>query len=50
MEMVRHELNTHLTKEERRLPVVQRAIRNAVYLVRIYDFDNYEIIGKMDLN
>jgi hypothetical protein len=48
--MVRHELNTHLTKEERKKRIVRRCIRNAMYTVINHGFDNYEIIDKIDLN
>lgn len=48
--MVRHELNTHLTKEERSKRIIRRCIRNAMYTVINHGFDNYEIIDKIDLD
>ncbi len=50
MAMIRHELNTNLTKEERKMPIVVRCIRNAMYTVRNYGFDNYEVLDKIDLD
>lgn len=47
--MVRHELNTHLSKEERKKFILQKPIRNYLYTVENHGFDNYRIIEKMPL-
>lgn len=48
--MVMHELNTHLTEEERRQNVIMRPIRNHVYTVENNGFDNYRIIGRVEID
>jgi len=45
-EMVRHELNTWIDKNPVRPGIISKAIRNHVYNVMIYDFNEYEILGK----
>lgn len=48
--MVVHELNTNLTKEEiQRKGVVNKAIRNHVYTVKIDDYGYYRVLGKQKL-
>lgn len=47
--MVERELNTHLTKAQRKKFIVRKAIRNHLYTVENYGFDNYRIIDKMEL-
>lgn len=43
---VMSELNTNLSKEQRRQSVVSKAIGNYVYIVENNGFNNYRIIGK----
>ncbi len=50
MAMIRHELNTNLIKEERKMSIVVRCIKDGMYAVRNYGFDNYEVLDKIDLN
>ena len=44
--MVMSELNTNLTAEEREKGVVSKAIRNHVYTVENYGYNDYRVIGK----
>lgn len=46
---VMSELNTHLTDNERKQPVVMKCIGDYMYTVLNCGFDNYKIIGKMKL-
>lgn len=43
-EAVHHELNTHLTKEERSKGIVKKNLFGAIYTVEIYGFDEYNIL------
>ena len=45
-EMVRHELNTWIDKNPVKPGVITKPIRNNVYIVKVNDFDDYEIIGR----
>lgn len=42
-EAVHHELNTHLTKEERAKGIVEKNLFGAIYTVEIWGFDEYNI-------
>ena len=48
--MVESNLNTHLTKEQRKKFIIKKAIRNFLYTVENYGFDNYNIIDKVELD
>lgn len=48
--MVMHELNTHLTPEEREQNVIIRPIRNHVYTVENNGFNNYRVIGRVKID
>lgn len=45
-EHIRHELNTHLRKDEFEAGKTVRCIGDHRYWIRIYEFDNYSIIKK----
>ena len=45
-EHIRSELNTNLTKQERKRRVIKRPIGNFFYVVKNNGFDNYEFIGR----
>ena len=45
-EHIRSELNTNLTKQERKRKVIKRPIGNFFYVVKNNGFDNYEFIGR----
>lgn len=47
---VMSELNTNLTKEQLKQPVVLKAIGNYIYTVEINGFDDYRIIGKREID
>lgn len=47
---VMSELNTHLTKEERKKAIVQRAIGDYNYIIENNGFDNYRVIAKIKLD
>ena len=47
---VMSELNTHLTDEEQKKPAIRRAIRNHVYIIENNGFDDYRIIGKINID
>lgn len=48
--MVESNLNTHLTKEQRKKFIIKKAIRNCLYTIENYGFDNYNIIDKVELD
>ena len=43
---VMHELNTNLTKEQRKKKYITKSIGAYIYQVEIYGFDNYRITNK----
>jgi len=47
---VMHELNTNLTKEQRKEKQITRAIRNSVYTIENNSFNEYRIIDKYELD
>ena len=48
--MVMHELNTHLSKEDREKQVITKPIGNFIYMVENNGFDNYRIIGRNSID
>lgn len=46
---VKSEINTHMSDEQRKMPVVSKAIGNYVYTFENYGFDDYRIIGKVPI-
>ena len=47
---VMSELNTHLTKAERKKAIVQRAIGDYNYIIENNGFDSYRVIAKIKLD
>ena len=45
-----HELNTNLTKDERKMKKITKAIGNHLYTVENHGFNNYKITKKENLN
>lgn len=45
-DMVRHELNTWIDKNPVKQGIISKPIRNNVYIVKVNDFDDYEILGR----
>lgn len=48
--MVMSELNTNLSKEERKRKHITRFIGNNVYHIQNNGFNEYKIIGKQEIN
>ena len=48
--MVMHELNTHLSKEDREKQVITKPIGDFIYMVENNGFDNYRIIGRNSID
>ena len=46
---VMSEINTHLSDEQRELPIVSKAIGNHIYTFENYGFNDYRIIGKVPI-
>ena len=44
------EINTHMSDEQRKQPVVSKAIGDYIYTFENYGFDNYRIIGKVPID
>lgn len=45
-----HELNTNLTKDERKIKQITKAIGNYLYTVENHGFNDYKITKKENLN
>ena len=48
-EMVFRNLGTHLTDEERKMPVIKRDIKNFSYIVVNFGQDNYLVVGRKSI-
>ena len=48
--IVIHELNTNLSKDERKQKVLYKCIGSYLYTVKNNGFNNYQILGKIEID